>query len=151
MKAPLPCLIRCESNIAECVLLNGGVELGRVTESFRIMFQEEVESLKKTYCQALMDSKHREAFDMLGKAWTQEVGAMSYSKVPTVLDIMLLTAIIDNRKNIGGLLEEVQGLKASIEEVRKMAKELKVPVQEAETAMYEEEYPEDYEVDSRGP
>ena len=34
------------------------------------------------------------------KVWSSEMGAMSYVKIPAVLDIMLLTAVVDNRKLI---------------------------------------------------
>jgi hypothetical protein len=59
-----------------------------------------MKDLKRGYCAALMDPSRKSAFDSLIKTWSSEQGAMGYAKIPSVLDIMLLTAVIDNRKCI---------------------------------------------------
>jgi len=75
-------------------------KVGRVTKSFRERIQNEMEDLKKNYREALKDRARQEAFDKIWEAWASEEGAMINSAVPTALDILLLTAIIDNRKSI---------------------------------------------------
>jgi hypothetical protein len=93
-----------------------------------------VDSLKRTFREALLDPDKRKAFDDIVKGWTSEIGAMSYSRVPTILDIMLLTAVVDNRKSVNENREELQDLKDSIEEIRQMVKELSIPVHEDKQA-----------------
>ena len=68
-----------------------------------MMMQEEVNTLKRTFRDVLMDPARRDAFDSLLKVWSSEQGAMSHARVPTALDIMLLTGVIDNRR----LIEEL--------------------------------------------
>ncbi|MBS7653454.1 MAG: hypothetical protein QXF21_05055 [Thermoproteota archaeon] len=98
-------------------LMEGGDLLGRITRPFRTLLQEEMDNLKRTYREALMDAKRREAFDSLLHTWSSEQGAMSYARVPTVLEVMLLTAIVDNRKLIEEALKQVKMMRAKLEEV----------------------------------
>ena len=81
--------------------------LGRITIPFRTLLQKEMDTLKRTYREALMDTGRRDAFDSLIRAWSSEQGAMSYARVPTALDVMLLTAAIDNRKLIEELYDQL--------------------------------------------
>lgn len=96
----------------------GGDVMGRITIPFRTVLQEEMNNLKRSFREALMDASRRDAFDSLIKAWSSEQGAMSYAKVPTVLDIMLLMAAIDNRKLIEDLFDEVGILRSEIEKIK---------------------------------
>lgn len=96
----------------------GGDLMGRVTIPFRTVLQEEMDNLKRSFREALMDASRRDAFDSLVKAWSSEQGAMSYAKVPTVLDIMLLMADVDNRKQIEDLFDEVGILRSEIEKIK---------------------------------
>ncbi|MEM1582547.1 MAG: hypothetical protein QXK89_08580 [Candidatus Bathyarchaeia archaeon] len=98
-------------------LREGGDLLGRITPSFRTLLQKEIENLKRTYREALMDMKRREAFDSLVHIWSSEQGAMSYAKVPTVLEVMLLTAVVDNRKLVEEALEQVKLMHAKLEKI----------------------------------
>jgi len=85
----------------------GGGGLGRITGSFRTRFQEELSKLERSFIKALRDPRRREAFNLLVEAWSGEMGAMSYANIPSVLDVMLLTAVIDNRKRIEELAEQL--------------------------------------------
>ena len=84
------------------------------TRTFKTAFHEELRSLINNYRAALVDPARREAFDVIMKAWTGEEEAMSYAKVPTVLDVMLLTAIVDNRRSIEDLTAQVSRLKEGV-------------------------------------
>jgi len=100
---------------------DGGGGMGRITDSFRAQFQEELAELERTFLKGLRDPRRREAFDSLVEAWGSEQGAMSIAKVPTVLDVMLLTALLDNRKRIeelNGRLENLQAKLQMVEERR---------------------------------
>jgi len=81
--------------------------LGRITVPFRTLLQKEMDTLKRTYREALMDTGRRDAFDSLIRTWSSEQGAMSYARIPTALDVMLLTAAIDNRKLIEELSDQL--------------------------------------------
>jgi len=74
--------------------------LGRITVSFRDEFREILNRLRKTFYVALVDSERREAFDELVEAWSETVGAMSHSDLPSVLLTLLLSAVVDNRKEV---------------------------------------------------
>jgi DNA repair protein RadA len=95
----------------------GGENLGRITQPFRTMFQEEMNNLKRTYREALMDAGRRDAFDSLVKAWSSEQGAMSYARVPTALDIMLLTGVVDNRKLVEEILDQLGVMSSKLEKI----------------------------------
>ena len=94
-------------------ILNGGGFMGRVTIPFRVRLEGMLDELKKTFYPALMEQTRQRAFESLLKSWTAEQGAMSYCNLPSVLDTMLLTAIVDNRKKIMELNERVNRLEAA--------------------------------------
>lgn len=81
--------------------------MGRITLPFRTQFQQMLHTLKKTYLAALRDIERRQAFNQLISAWSSELGAMSYAEVPYILDVMLLTAVVDNRRLIIELYEKL--------------------------------------------
>ncbi|MEM1507890.1 MAG: hypothetical protein QW702_00110 [Candidatus Bathyarchaeia archaeon] len=112
------------SGIINIRLFEGGDLLGRVTHPFRVMLQEEIDNLKRTYREALLDSKRREALDSLIQVWSSEQGAMSYAQIPTVLDVMLVTAIVDNRKLIEEALRQIKVMRAKMEEMEASLKKV---------------------------
>lgn len=97
--------------------------LGRITEPFRMRFQQELGNLNQ-YRQALMDPARRDAVGSLMTASSSELGAMSYTRIPYTLDIMLLTATVDNRK-------EIEDLNRQIEPLRSRTKQLQDKLEEA--------------------
>jgi len=98
-------------------LKRGGDSLGRITMPFRTLLQEEMDNLKRTYREALMDAGRRDAFDSLIRTWGSEQGAMSYARVPTALDVMLLTAVIDNRKLIEDLYDQIKVVDSKLDKI----------------------------------
>ncbi len=99
--------------------------VGRLTAPFRTMLREDLNDLKRTFREALMDPERREAFDELSRAWTAEQGAMSYAKVPTVLDTLFLTAVVDNRKSVDEVIDQLNILRIEIEELKRSFEEHK--------------------------
>jgi len=95
----------------------GGDGMGRVTKPFRMIMEEELSCLKKTFREVLLDPARREAFDSLVRVWSSEQGAMSYARIPTVLDVMLLTGLVDNRRLIEELYDRFGTLESKIEEL----------------------------------
>jgi RecA/RadA recombinase len=104
--------------IAELSLSHRDSVMGRLTIPFRSQMQQEIENLTRSFREALMDPARRDAFDSLVKAWTAEQGAMSYAKVPSVLEVMLLAAAVDNRKTIEYLQDELRGLRSHVQKTQ---------------------------------
>ena len=106
-------------------LIIGGEGLGRVTFPFRSLLKDEIGRLRRTYREALLDLKRRKAFDCLVRAWSSELGAMSNASVPTVLENMLLTAAVDNRKEIEELIDKVEEISLKLKEIELKLEEIK--------------------------
>lgn len=104
--------------VAELSLSHGDSVMGRLTIPFRSQMQQEIENLTRSFREALMDPARRDAFDSIVKAWTAEQGAMSYAKVPSVLEVMLLAAAVDNRKIIEDLRDELRGLRSHVQKAQ---------------------------------
>jgi hypothetical protein len=102
--------------------------MGRLTIPFRSQLQQEIENLTRSFKEALIEPARRDAFDSLTRSWTAEQGAMSYAKVPSVLEIMLLTAAVDNRKTIEDLQDEVAILRSQLKKTRSELSEAKIMV-----------------------
>jgi len=60
-----------------------------------------------------MDPGRRDAVGSLITAWSSELGAMSYVRIPSTLDVMLLTAAVDNRKEIEDLTRQIELLRSA--------------------------------------
>lgn len=99
--------------------------MGRLTVPFRSQLQEEVEDLTRSFKEALIEPARRDAFDSLQRAWAAEHGAMSCAKVPSVLEIMLLTAAVDNRKIIVDLQDQVAMLQSQLQKTQSQLTEAK--------------------------
>ena len=97
---------------------HGDSVMGRLTIPFRSQPQDEIENLTRSFREALMDPARRDAFDCLVKAWTAEQGGMSYAKVPSVLEVMLLAASVDNRKTMEDLQDEVREIRSHLQKAR---------------------------------
>jgi len=84
--------------------------MGRSTPSTRASFEELVHRLRKSFKEALIDEGRREAFEKLVEAWSGELGALTYAEGFTLLDLLLLTAVLENRSLIEQLLSRVEAL-----------------------------------------
>ena len=62
--------------------------------------------LRKTYRAALKENDLQEAFDALWPTWSCEMAAMIYAEVLSALDLILLTSVVDNRREIMKLKEK---------------------------------------------
>ena len=82
--------------------------MGRITPSFRQLYEETISELKTELQAALVDLGHKSAFELLLKeAWNSEQAAMGNSTLPTVCDKLNIMASIHNRKLIAGLIREL--------------------------------------------
>ena len=82
--------------------------MGRLSPSFRQLYEEIISELKMELQAALVDMSHKNAFDLLLKeAWNPEQAAMGNSALPTVCDKLNVMASIHNRKLIAALAREL--------------------------------------------
>jgi len=66
----------------------------------RTRIQEKMKMLRKTYRAALKEDELQEAFDEIWPTWANEMAAMIFTDVPSALDLLVLTAAVDNRREI---------------------------------------------------
>lgn len=83
--------------------------MGRITPSFRQLYEETIAELKSELQAAMVDLDHKTAFDLiLRDAWSREQAAMGNSTLPTVCDKLNLIASIHNRKLISIMARELK-------------------------------------------
>ncbi len=83
--------------------------MGRLTPSFRTVYAEVLEDMRKEIQGCFIDLGHKAAFDpLLKEAWGPEEAAMGNSTLVTVLDKMVMVANIHNRKLIANFSEELK-------------------------------------------
>src|SRR5919107_3212025 len=93
--------------------------MGRITPSFRQLYEETISEMRTELQAALVDLNHKSAFDLLLKeAWNPEQAAMGNSTLPTVSDKLNIMASIHNRKLIAGLSRELKEKDLEIQELR---------------------------------
>ena len=94
--------------------------MGRITPSFRQLYEEIISELRTELQAALVDLGHKSAFDLLLKeAWNPEQAAMGNSTLPTVSDKLNIMASIHNRKLIASLSRELKEKDSEIHELRR--------------------------------
>ena len=85
--------------------------MGRITSgSMRTRIQDNMKMLRNTFRAALKENELQEAFDQFWPTWSTEMAAMIYAEVLSALDLLLLTSVVDNRREImklQNILEEV--------------------------------------------
>jgi hypothetical protein len=72
--------------------------MGRTTPPIRMSFEDLLARLRSEYRDALVKQGRREAFDRLVEAWSAELGAISYAESLSLMDLILLTGIVDDRR-----------------------------------------------------
>jgi hypothetical protein len=93
--------------------------MGRLTPSFRTVYSEVLDDLRKEMRNCFVDVTHKEAFDLLYKeAWRPEEAAMGNSTLPTVLDKLCMVANINIRIEI--IKAEIKLKETKIEELAPM-------------------------------
>lgn len=99
--------------------------MGRITPSFRQLYEETISELKTELQAALVDLNHKGAFDLLLKeAWNPEQAAMGNSTLPTVSDKLNVMASIHNRKLIAILTKSLKEKDREIEELKQQVSSL---------------------------
>jgi hypothetical protein len=105
--------------------------MGRITPSFRQLYEEIISEIKTELQAALVDLGHKSAFDLLLKeAWNPEQAAMGNSTLPTVSDKLNIMASIHNRKLIAALSRELKEKDSQIQELNQAITSLENKVNE---------------------
>jgi len=95
--------------------------MGRLTPSFRTVYSEVLDDLRKEMRNCFVEGSHKEAFDLLYKeAWRPEEAAMGNSTLPTVLDKLCMVANINARKLIEVIKAEIKIRERKILELEEM-------------------------------
>lgn len=103
--------------------------MGRITPSFRQLYEEIIAEMRSDLQAALVDLGHKNAFDLLLKeAWNPEQAAMGNSTLPTVIDKLNVMASIHNRKMIAALIRELKDKDSVIEELRQKINSLETMI-----------------------
>jgi hypothetical protein len=99
--------------------------MGRITPSFRQLYEETISEMRTELQAALVDLNHKSAFDLLLKeAWNPEQAAMGNSTLPTVSDKLNVMASIHNRKLIAVLSKGLKEKDREIEELKQRVSSL---------------------------
>ena len=85
--------------------------MGRITRSYRERLQRQMVQLKRKYRESFKDVNLKFAFDEIFDAWVKEMGAMIYSGIPSTLGPLLLTGIVDNRREVEEIHRRLEALK----------------------------------------
>ncbi len=59
-----------------------------------------MKKMRDQFRAALKDDDLQEAFDELWPTWSSEMAAMIYADILQVMDLILLTSVVDNRREI---------------------------------------------------
>ena len=99
--------------------------MGRITPSFRQLYEETISEMRTELQAALVDLNHKSAFDLLLKeAWNPEQAAMGNSTLPTVSDKLNVMASIHKRKLIAILTKGLKEKDREIEELKQQVSSL---------------------------
>jgi uncharacterized protein (DUF2461 family) len=100
--------------------------MGRITPSFRQLYEETISELKLELQAAMVDLGHKSAFDLILKdAWNREQAAMGNSTLPTVCDKLNLVASVHNRKLTAAIVKELKDKDVKIKQLSDKVVEFK--------------------------
>jgi hypothetical protein len=99
--------------------------MGRITPSFRQLYEETISELRSELQAAMVDLGHKSAFDLILKdAWNREQAAMANSTLPTVCDKLNLVVSVHNRKLIAAVTKELKDKDIKIKQLSDKVVEL---------------------------
>jgi len=94
--------------------IRGEKGLGRIIgSSTRKRIQDSMRLLRSMYREALKSDELQEAFDEVWRCWSEEEGAMVYTEVASALDLINLTGVVANRREIRRLRARIDALEAN--------------------------------------
>jgi hypothetical protein len=122
--------------------------MGRITPSFRQLYEETISEMRTELQAALVDLNHKNAFDLLLKeAWNPEQAAMGNSTLPTVSDKLKVMASIHNRKLIVILTKGLKEKDREIEDLKQQVSSLEDKVNDLYLIIKNKEQLQQQEID----
>ena len=91
--------------------------MGRTTPAIRMSFQDLLQRMRDEYKAALVNRGRREAFDRLVEAWSAELGAVSYAESMSLMDLLLLTGVVEDRRVTEELSLRISELERRLEKI----------------------------------
>ena len=92
-------------------------DMGRTTPPIRMSFEDLLARLRSEYRDALVKQGRREAFDRLVEAWSAELGAISFAESLSLMDLLLLTGLVDDRRVSQELVSRMTDVEKRIEQL----------------------------------
>ena len=86
---------------------------------FQDQLRDEVAQFRETYYRGLRDVELQTAFDDLVQTWSQMEREVDVAHIPTMLDLMTLAAVIENKKRIQRMNELLDKIEEKIKAKRK--------------------------------
>ena len=90
--------------------------MGRTTPAMRMSFEDLLLRMRTEYKVALLSRGRRDAFDHIVEAWSAELGAISYAESFTLMDLLLLTGVIEDRRVTDELSLRLSDLERRVDE-----------------------------------
>ena len=92
-------------------MLDTANTLGRITEdSMRNRVQNAMINLRDNYFEALKENELQEAFNQVWRDWDNKQVAMIYAQVVSAYDLLNLTGLLANRREITTLKQRINVL-----------------------------------------
>ena len=91
--------------------------MGRTTPPIRMNFEDLLARLRSEYREALVKPGRRKAFDRLTEAWSAELGAITYAESLSLMDLILLTGLVEDRHISEELSNRLAGIEGRIEKL----------------------------------
>ncbi len=91
--------------------------MGRTTPAMRMSFEDLLSRMRTEYKAALLSRGRRDAFDHIVEAWSAELGAISYAESFTLMDLLLLTGVIEDRRVTDELSHRLSDLERRVDEL----------------------------------
>ena len=114
--------------------------MGRITPTFRQLYEDTISDLKTELQAALIDLGHKNAFDLLLKeAWNPEQAALGNSTLPTVCDKLNVMASIHTRKLIAALVRDQKEKDSLVEKIEERIISIENQLEEIKKAHTSEE------------
>ena len=85
--------------------------IGRTTPPIQMSFEDLLARLRSEYREALVKTGRRGAFDRLTEAWSAELGTITYVESLSLMDLILLTGLVEDRR----ISEELSSRLAEVE------------------------------------
>ncbi len=84
--------------------------IGRTTPIAKMGFEDLLFKLRTEYRADLVKQGRREAFDRLVEAWSAELGVISYAESLSLMDLILFTGLVDDRRVSEELSSRITGI-----------------------------------------